>query len=91
MSRERGDIRELFILTRSILLKHAPHCSQLSLLLAGRKMQSSGYHVLSQNMNNALMSGIARYDEGRAQVIAQHNNIENHLMRIRRTVPEIGL
>ena len=40
MSRERGDIRELFILTRSILLKHAPHCSQLSLLLAGRKMQS---------------------------------------------------
>ena len=39
MSRERGDIRELFILTRSILLKHAPHCSQLSLLLAGRKMQ----------------------------------------------------
>ena len=57
----------------------------------GRRLYSAIHPLLSRNMNNALMSGISKYDEGRAQVMAQHNNVENHLMRIRRTVPEIGL
>mgnify|MGYP001178633945 CR=1 FL=1 len=37
----------------------------------GRRLYSAIHPLLSKNMNSALMSGIAQYDEGRAQVIAQ--------------------
>ena len=62
-----------------------------SAVSVGKRLYSVIHPMLSGNMNNAIMSGISQFDEGKASVMGHHNHIENQLMRIRRTVPEIGL
>ena len=62
-----------------------------SAVSVGKRLYSVIHPMLSRNMNNAIMSGISQFDEGKASIVGHHNNIENQLMRIRRTVPEIGI
>ncbi len=38
-----------------------------------------------------IMSGIHAYDQGRADVLYGYNNVQTHLQRIRRQVPELQL
>ena len=57
----------------------------------GKRLYSVIHPMLSRNMSSAIMSGISQFDEGKASIMGHHNNIENQLMRIRRTVPEIGI
>ena len=42
-------------------------------------------------LNRAIMGGIGRYEQGRDQVMGQHNNVQAQLSRFRKAVPEIGL
>ena len=44
-----------------------------------------------RNVNQAIMSGISRYDQGRNEVMGLHNNVHAQLSKIRRAVPEIDL
>ena len=44
-----------------------------------------GHHMKS------IMSGIAAYDKGKADIMHGYNNIQSHLSRIQRQVPEINL
>ena len=41
--------------------------------------------------HKTIMSGIRAYDQGKADVMYGVNNVQSHLDRIRRQVPEIGL
>ena len=45
----------------------------------------AGHHVKS------IMGPIRTYDQGKADVMYGVNNVQSHLDRIRRQVPEIGL
>ena len=45
----------------------------------------AGHHVKS------IMGPIRAYDEGKANLMYGVNNVQSHLDRIRRQVPEIGL
>ena len=38
-----------------------------------------------------IMSGISAYDQGKADVMHGYNNIQTHLSRIRRQVPELQI
>ena len=42
-------------------------------------------------MSGAIMQGIGHYERGRNEVIGHHNNVQAHLSRLRRAVPEIDL
>jgi len=44
-----------------------------------------GHHVKS------IMSGIQAYDQGKSDVMYGYNNVQSHLQRIRRQVPELEL
>jgi len=57
----------------------------------GKRLYGAIHPLLGSGANKAIMSGIQQIDEGRHAVVSHHNNIENHLNRIRKTVPEIGL
>jgi hypothetical protein len=43
------------------------------------------------HVNRAIVGGLGRYEQGRDQVIGHHNNVQAHLSRLRRAVPEIDL
>ena len=43
------------------------------------------------NVNQAIMGGIGRYEEGRNQVMGFNNNVQAQLSRLRKAVPEIDL
>ena len=57
----------------------------------GKRLYGAIHPLLGAKANNAIMSGIKQIDEGRHSVISHHNNIESHMNRIRKTVPEIDL
>jgi len=40
---------------------------------------------------NSIMGGISAYDQGKADIMHGYNNIQAHLSRIKRQVPEINL
>ena len=42
-------------------------------------------------INRAVMGGIGRYEQGRDQVMGQHNQVQAHLSRLRRAAPELDL
>ena len=43
------------------------------------------------NMNQRILQGICKYEQGRDNVVGRHNNVQAHLSRVRRVVPEIDL
>ena len=43
------------------------------------------------DINRAVMGGIGRYEQGRDQVMGQHNQVQAHLSRLRRAAPELDL
>lgn len=45
----------------------------------------------ARNTSKALMQGFTAYDQGRDQVMGQHNRVAEHLHRLRRAVPEITM
>ena len=48
-----------------------------SAVSVGKRLYSVIHPMLSRNMNNAIMSGISQFDEGKASIVGHHNNIEN--------------
>ena len=43
------------------------------------------------DINRAVMGGIGRYEQGRNEVMGQHNQVQAHLSRLRRAAPELDL
>ena len=43
------------------------------------------------DVNKAIVGGIGRYEQGRDQVMGHHNQVQTHLSRLRRAVPELDL
>ena len=43
------------------------------------------------HVNRAVMQGIQGYEQGRDQVVGHHNQVQAHLSRLRRAVPEIAI
>ncbi len=43
------------------------------------------------NVSRAAVQGFGRYEQGRDQVMGQHNQVQAHLARLRKNVPELGL
>ena len=43
------------------------------------------------NINRAVMGGIGRYEQGRSDVMGQHNQVQAHLSRLRQAAPELDL
>ena len=43
------------------------------------------------NVSRAAIQGFGRYEQGREEVLGQHNKVQAHLSRLRRNVPELGL
>ena len=43
------------------------------------------------NVSRAAIQGFGRYEQGREEVVGQHNKVQAHLSRLRRNVPELGL
>ena len=43
------------------------------------------------NVSRAAIQGFGRYEQGREEVLDQHNKVQAHLSRLRRNVPELGL
>ena len=59
----------------------------------GKKILSAASPLLDEmglNMRPALQ-GIAAYDRGKMDVVNRFNNVQDHLLRIRRQVPELNL
>ena len=50
-------------------------------------IQDMGGH----DINRAVMGGIGRYEQGRNEVMGQHNQVQAHLSRLRRAAPELDL
>ena len=42
-------------------------------------------------VNRSIMQGISGYEQGREQVMGQHNQVQAHLSRLRRAAPELDL
>ena len=42
-------------------------------------------------INRAVMAGIGRYEQGRNEIMGQHNQVQAHLSRLRRAAPELDL
>ena len=42
-------------------------------------------------INRAVMGGIGRYEQGRNEIMGQHNQVQAHLSRLRRAAPELDL
>jgi hypothetical protein len=61
----------------------------------GRKLLGAVSPLLDQlgggHHMKPLMQGITAYDQGRADVMHGVNNVQTHLARIRRHVPEIDI
>ena len=61
----------------------------------GRKLLGAVSPILDQlgggHHTKSLMQGITAYDQGRADVMHGVNNVQTHLSRIRRHVPELDL
>lgn len=43
------------------------------------------------NVNRAMMQGISGYEQGRNEIMGQHNQVQAHLSRLRRAAPELDL
>ena len=43
------------------------------------------------SVSRAAVRGFGRYEQGREQVLGQHNQVQAHLSRLRKSVPELGL
>jgi len=43
------------------------------------------------NVSRAAIQGFGKYEQGREEVLGQHNKVQAHLSRLRRNVPELGL
>ena len=43
------------------------------------------------NVNRSIMQGIQGYEQGREQVMGQHNQVQAHLSRLRRAAPELDI
>ena len=43
------------------------------------------------NINKAIMGGIGRYEQGRNEVMGHHNQVQAHLSRLRRAVPQLDI
>ena len=43
------------------------------------------------NFNRALMQGFTHYDQGKANIMGHHNQVQAHLSRLRRAAPELDL
>ena len=43
------------------------------------------------NVSRAAVQSFGRYEQGREQVMGQHNQVQAHLSRLRKNVPELGL
>ncbi len=61
----------------------------------GRKLLGAVSPILDQlgggHHTKSLMKGVTAYDQGRADVMHGVNNVQSHLSRIRRPVPELDL
>ena len=61
----------------------------------GKRLLSSVAPILDQmgqgHHANNMVGGIKAYDQGKADVVHGINNIQTHLRRVRRQVPEIDL
>ena len=42
-------------------------------------------------LNRAVMQGISGYEQGRNEIMGQHNQVQAHLSRLRRAAPELEL
>jgi hypothetical protein len=42
-------------------------------------------------VSRAAVQSFGRYEQGREQVMGQHNQVQAHLSRLRKNVPELGL
>ena len=43
------------------------------------------------NVSRAAVQSFGRYEQGREQIMGQHNQVQAHLARLRKNVPELGL
>ena len=43
------------------------------------------------NVNRAVMQGISGYEQGRNEIMGQHNQVQAHLSRLRRAALELDL
>ncbi len=43
------------------------------------------------DINRAVMGGIGRHEQGRNEIMGQHNQVQATLSRLRRAAPEIDL
>jgi hypothetical protein len=43
------------------------------------------------NVNRAVMQGIQGYEQGRNEIMGQHNQVQAHLSRLRRAAPELDI
>ena len=43
------------------------------------------------NVSRMAVQGIGKYEQGREQIMSGHNQVQAHLSRLRKTVPELGL
>ena len=43
------------------------------------------------NVNRAVMQGISGYEQGRNEIMGQHNQVQAHLSRLRRAAPELDI
>ena len=42
-------------------------------------------------VSRAAVQSFGRYEQGREQVLGHHNQVQTHLSRLRKNVPELGL
>ena len=42
-------------------------------------------------INRAMMQGISGYEQGRNEIMGQHNQVQAHLSRLRQATPELDL
>ena len=57
----------------------------------GKRLLGAMAPLLSDDVVRPIMRGVSAYDQGKAEVVHGVNNVQTHLHRIRRQVPEIGL
>ena len=43
------------------------------------------------DISKAIMGGIGRYEAGRNEVMGHHNQVQAHLSRLRRAVPQLDI
>ena len=81
------------MLTNSVGLKNAlckkcQGCSRHVQLVEGRARAAQVY---PRGLCRAVMQGISSYEQGRNEIMGQQNQVQAHLSRLRRAVPENDL